>query len=370
MPISFRRFLTLRVVAGIALGIVVLWGVWAVLRFFEEPDGTHVREHGEMVSPHAAEEARVDGGHEATVEPGSPDHKIASSEVPTAEHDASSEHGAPDISGSETVPSGTHGGQPTPSAVHEAKAKGVAFVEATISVLDYELNERFWGWRRNDILRITDNVESMQLGVLEVVRRTTVTLAERVSRYGMTDAIDKNLENAMNWLMIKPDRYWLPAAEEKYNDSLNELQEYGRRLERGEARFYTRADNLIPLLVSLSDLVGSCDENLVKTEEKDGSPVSWFKVDDYFYYARGVARAMEEILHAVGEDFAVVLEARNGVDLLHHAIHACHAASGLDPWLVTDADLDGILANHRANMAAPVSHIRHYLDALAKVLST
>jgi hypothetical protein len=45
-------------------------------------------------------------------------------------------------------------------------------------------------------------------------------------------------------------------------------------------------------------------------------------------------------------------------------------ASELDPWLVTDASLDGILANHRANMAAPISHARYYLDALAKTLST
>ena len=38
---------------------------------------------------------------------------------------------------------------------------------------------------------------------------------------------------------------------------------------------------------------------MVKTKEEDGSPVSWFKVDDYFYYAKGVATAMGKILHTV-----------------------------------------------------------------------
>jgi hypothetical protein len=253
---------------------------------------------------------------------------------------------------------------------HELKANGVAFVEAMTSALNHELNQRAWGWRCNDMVQFTDNVENIQLGVLEVVRRATVVLTERIARHGATDIIDKNLENSMNWFMIRPDQYWLPAPESRYNDALNELLIYAEKLERGEARFYTRADSLIPLLTSFSELLGGCDENLVKSKEEDGSPVKWSKVDDYLYYAKGVATAMGPILHAVQLDFADTVEARHGMDLLEHAIHACHVASEIDPWLVTDASLDGFLANHRANMAAPISHARYYLEILAKTLST
>ena len=243
-------------------------------------------------------------------------------------------------------------------------------MEAMISVLDYELNERFWGWRPNDVIRFTDNVENMQIGMLEVVRRASVNLAERISRHGVSAAIDKNLENAMNWFMIKPDEFWLPSAEEKYKDSLNALRIYADRLEKGEAHFYVRADSLIPLLLSFADLAGSCDENLVKKHEADGSPVSWFKADDYFYYAKGVAQAMATILHAVMEDFSDVIHSRQGHDLLHHAIHACEVGGELEPWIITDTALDGVLANHRANMAAEISHARYFLNALATALST
>ncbi len=55
----------------------------------------------------------------------------------------------------------------------------------------------------------------------------------------------------MNGFMIKSDRYWFPSAESKYRDSLTELREYYHKLERGEAQFYTRTDNLIPLFVAL-----------------------------------------------------------------------------------------------------------------------
>ena len=347
---TYKQFLTVRVAGGILLALVVLWGFWASISMFEKGERSHVVqvEEGELM--HEAEEAEAPG-HPAV--------------VPSVHKNA---HETPD-----TVPETIHDephatlGAATP---HEPKTTGVAFVEATISVMDYELNKRFWGWRRNDILRFTDNVENIQLGVLEVIRRASVTLAEKISRYGPTDVIDKNLENAMNWFMIKPDQYWLPSPEDRYNDGLKELQAYAHKLEKGEARFYTRPDNLIPLLDSFAALLGSCDENLVKTEEEGGSLVSWFDVDDYFYYAKGVAKAMGKILHAVEKDFALVLETRHGLDLLRHAVHACHVATDLDPWLVTDASLDGILANHRANMAAPISHVRYYLDALAKTLST
>lgn len=268
--------------------------------------------------------------------------------------------------------------EPRETTIHEVhkaaetkpRAKGVAFVEATIAPLDYELNNRFWGWRSNDILNFTDNANNFQLGVLEVTRRTVVTLTERISRTGATAAFDENLENAMNWLMIKARKYWFPSPESKYNDSLNELRTYVEKLEKGEANFYIRTDNLIPLLMAYEDLLGSCEENLVKTKEDDGSSVSFFKADDYFFYAKGVVSAMRTILESVQEDFIDIVETRGGIDVLHHAIESCHHASEINPWIITNSALNGVLANHRANMAAPLSHARFYIGVLIKTLST
>lgn len=252
----------------------------------------------------------------------------------------------------------------------QPRPKGVAFVEATIKPLDFELRERFWGWRPNDILDFTDNVNNFQLGVLEVTRRTVVALTERISRTGATASFDKNLENAMNWFMVKPDRYWFPSPESKYKAGLDELRTYKEKLERGEANFHTRPDNLIPLLMAYEDLLGSCEENLVKTKEDDGTPVSFFKSDDYFFYAQGVASAMGTILEAIQEDFLITVESRRGAEVLHNAIESCHHAAGIKPWLITNSNLSGILANHRANLAAPMSHARFYISVLIKTLST
>lgn len=270
-------------------------------------------------------------------------------------------HAAPQPEAAQgTAATGTAGLRPT----------GVVFVEAVIKPLEHELEDRFWGWRPNDIINVTDNVNNFQLGVLEVTRRTAVQMVERISRTGSTDAIDRNLENAMNWLMIKATTYWFPTPESKYKESIRELGRYKDKLLNGTAYFYVRTDNLIPLLAVYEDLLGSCDENLVKHMERDGSEVSYFSADDYFYYAKGVASTMATILEAVQTDFAKTLENRRASELLHHAIESCRRAADVEPWIVTNADLDGILANHRANIAAPISHAAFYLGQLIRTLST
>jgi hypothetical protein len=79
---------------------------------------------------------------------------------------------------------------------------------------------------------------------------------------------------------------------------------------------------------------------------------------------------MSVILKAVHHDFLPTLDSRHGSELLHHAIVSCETAAKLSPLIIIDSDLDGFFANHRANMAAPISHARFYISQLIKTLST
>jgi hypothetical protein len=293
----------------------------------------------------------------------------------TTHQPAAQKHNAPHTAFNETADENkTAGHEPaTPAAeagtMHAAPVRtgprGVAFVEACIKPLDNELNHRFWGWRPNDIIRVTDNINNLQLGVLEVTRRTAVALAENLSRTGRADAYVPGLEYAMNSFMIKPSEYMFPSAESKYQEGLDEWLNYQNMLERGEARFYRRLDNLVPLLKAYESILGSCDENLVK---KLGE-ISSFDADDVFYYTKGVATAMSTILEAVAIDFDDTIGSVQGMDLLHHTIEALHHAAHMDPWIVLEGSPDGILANHRANIAASISHARFYLDVLSRSLT-
>ncbi len=313
-------------------------------------------------------------GSSATAAKPAPAQQPAMHQQPMAATDAAAQAGGQVAATRSTTQHGTTGhplaAAPAGAAVHKPTPKGVAFVEAAIQPMSYELEERWWGWRGNDILNVTDNVNNFQLGVLEVTRRTTVALAERISRTGTTDAFDENLEQAMNWFMVKSTSYWFPSAESKYSEGLEELQAYLGKLKAGKANFFTRTDNLIPLLASFEDLLGSCDENLVKLTNTDGTEISFFSVDDYFFYTQGVASSMATVLEAVHHDFLPTLESRHATELLHHAILSCQQASKIDPWIILDPSLSSIFANHRANMAAPISHARFFLGQLIKTLST
>ncbi|MDY6825429.1 MAG: DUF2333 family protein [Thermodesulfobacteriota bacterium] len=377
-----ERFLTyamLRVGVVLVVAIGLIWGAFLVADVADKPDATAGKTEMPSDTEQTAESrAQKASSHQDTAS--ADDHAAGESgthppaQTTTAHADEgrdAAEHAAesPDATASHGATEPAAGGHETADS-QLPKVTGVAFVQAAIKPLRYELEERFWGWRPNDLIRFTDNVNVLQEGVLEVTRRTTVKLAERISRTGSTDILDKNLERAMNWFMVNADSFWFPSAEQKYKDGLEQIQAYAERLEKGEADFYTRTDNIIPLFKTYADLLGSCDENLVKLKEKDGKPVSTFAADNYFYYAKGVASAMLPVLEAVAHDFHDTLATRGSVETLHHAIEACHLASELDPLIVSEGELDGFLANHRANMAAHVSHARFYLDVLVNTLST
>ena len=364
---GFAGFASKRIIIVVLLVIIGLWLFVQLLGLFKKPSPSSAEQPASHDTSVAVETHGGDHDH-----PNMVSHTEKKAEVKKIQqaspHTASQTvgHGATVAKTVETDKG--HSGH---AAISKApRAKGVAFVEAVIKPINHEVNERFWGWRPNDIIRFTDNVNNFQLGVLEVTRRTSVTLAERISRTGATAAFDPNLEQAMNWFMIKADRYMLPSAESKYQEGVKELKAYLEKLKKGTASFYTRNDNLIPLLASYEDLLGSCEENLVKDHEENGDPVGHFMADDYFYYAKGVASALATILEAVQEDFAETVEARRGTDVLHHVVEACQRTIDINPIYITNSSLDGILANHRANMAAPISHARFYLGVLIKTLST
>jgi Uncharacterized protein conserved in bacteria (DUF2333) len=252
--------------------------------------------------------------------------------------------------------------------------KGEAFTRALIKIMDDQVNKPIFGWRPNSILfgkmGLTDNVNNLQLGVLEIARRTVVVLNDNMSRFALTEAQNPYLNNAMNFFMVSPEKYWFPSASGKYKEAMANLEQYIDDLKHNRSHFYTRVDNLIALMNHFRDVLGSAFHNLIKDTETDGSKVSYLVTDDYFYFAQGIALGMAEILEGVKEDFADQLARKNSSKLVDDAIHALHTGTQLHPWVVTNAAKDGILANHRANMGTYIGEAEHVISTLVTVLAT
>jgi hypothetical protein len=274
----------------------------------------------------------------------------------------------------ETPPSLAPAPPPHQASVPIEKIRGITFTQALANIMDDQVNKSLFGWRPNTILfgklGLTDNVNNLQLGVLEVARRTAIVLNENMTRFAVTESHNIQVNEAMNFLMVSPDKYWFPSASGKYREAIQDLQMYAEDLRLGRSHFYSRVDNLMALFSNYRDILGSCYYNLVKDTEADGSPVSWFKTDDYFYFSKGVAVSMADMLEAVKEDFHDELQKKNTHKLLEDAIHALHAASHLSPWVVTNGAKDGILANHRANMSTYIGEAEHIVSTLQSVMAT
>jgi hypothetical protein len=263
--------------------------------------------------------------------------------------------------GSEPAHDETHG-EHGPALPQISPTPGVTFVETMIHLMEYELNDRFLGWRPNDIIvgRFTDNVNYFQLGVLEAIRFTTLRLKDSLTRMGDADTYDPDLELAVNLFMNRSTLFWFPSAETSYGEGIQHLKSFITKLNGGQRNFYYRVDNLRLLLASYKDLLGNVNRSLIV------SPVSMFKTDDYFYYAKGIAHVYYEILRVVRVGYEKQLASTmNGIELMDEIIHELHRVEELDPWIILDSDLDGFFANHRANLNAPLSEVMHLLGILS-----
>jgi len=247
---------------------------------------------------------------------------------------------------------------------------GVALARASVQTLEFEVNGRFWGWRPNDILNFTDNTNNYQLGVLEVTRRTVRVFMESLTLRSREADYEPLLAKASTALMVSPERYWFPSPESKYNQAFNAMEAYARDIEEGKSPFFNRANTLLVLLNSYLELVEDCDDKLVSAEEAGKVPVRRTQADNLVYYAKGIATALVPILEAVERDFDNVIALRKDKAALSKAIAASRRAAEIDPLVVTEGSLSGVFANHRANMAAPFTHLRLYLATLIKEVSS
>lgn len=246
---------------------------------------------------------------------------------------------------------------------------GVTFVETMIKLMEYELHGRVLGWRPNDLIlgRFTDDINNYQLGVLEAMRFTTFRLKDSLTRMGDADAYDQDLEAGLNLFMNRATRFWFPSAEGSYDEALEHLRKYLKKLQTGQRNFYYRVDNLQSLLSVYKDLLGNINRTMIMSTHADGTPVSWFEVDDYFYYAKGVAHVVFEILKVVRVGFKAPLDTLRADEMMDEILHELHRIELMNPWIILDGDLDGLSANHRANLNAPLSEVAHLLTVMTKL---
>ncbi len=264
---------------------------------------------------------------------------------------------------------------------------GAAFVATTVSLMEQELAGS-GGWLPNDTplspTWLLDNKQNFQLGVLEVVRYNTRVLRDGLSRQRTSDSIDADCDKAFTSFSNDPYKWIFPSAEGKYQEGIERLNSYQQRLLLGSAYFYPRSDNLIQLLEQYASLLGGVNTRLLNASRtarearRDKSVatsdlpqyqrVPWLKIDDNFYFARGVGYGLLHMFKAVQIDFAQVLHDKNA-DIIMDEIIASLEETNFEPLLVTNGGKDGIFASHSSNLRVFLDDARQKINSLMTILA-
>jgi hypothetical protein len=268
----------------------------------------------------------------------------------------------------------------------DSQLKGDAFIKTNQAIMEQMLED----WLPNDIFWPTvllDNRPNFQIGQLEVIRYNIRILRDNLTRMRTTDKLDPLAEAAFTAISNDPYKWWFPSAESKWRQVQKSLKGFHDHLLAGRSHFYPRADNLAELLTQYASLMGGVNTRLinaphdvdkvlpVEDETRKGSGISdlvdtaipWYRIDDNFYYAQGVAYTLYESMKAIRTDFMDVLVDKNAVkmvDKILEDLERCH----FEPLIVFNGGPASIFANHSLNLSSVFNDARQKIQSLIVAL--
>ncbi|UJJ30881.1 DUF2333 family protein [Halopseudomonas maritima] len=254
------------------------------------------------------------------------------------------------------------------------------YTAMTLRGLMLTLLDKPGGYVSNDIMPpglLMDNMPNWEYGVLVQVRDMTRALRRDMARSQSQSTEDRDLVKAEPRFHFDNNSWAMPASESEYRDGVKALDSYIARLRRGEANFYSRADNLSSWVSDVSTRLGSLSQRLSASvgraplidDGQLGETTPWLEVDDVFYESRGTAWALVQLLRAVEHDFGDVLEKKNALVSLQQIIRELEAAQQtLWSPMVLNGDGFGMLANHSLVMANYLSRANAGMIELRRLL--
>ena len=236
---------------------------------------------------------------------------------------------------------------------------GGSSVVATLSKLvNREVNQ--FHWTANDPAiqpgYYLDNLPNFQKGMMGALSRFGLELRDQLGRMRGSSATDPDLEKAAGNLSKEPDRWvidwrtsWLPTtpSDSYYREAVRQLDAYNARLSTGDAVFEKRSDNLLAALDRVALDLGASSaaiDNYI--QENSGGFLPDTGADDLFYQVKGQVYAYHMLLAALEEDYTDIIQSQSLGPIYKELLQSLKLALSLDPILVTNGAIDGVLANH------------------------
>lgn len=261
-------------------------------------------------------------------------------------------------------------------------------VDATADLIDFNVNQNAWissmllyklglfglDWDKTPYF---DNKASFQRGVNQAIRRTTIELVDTLGRVRGTSQIDADLQTARGSIQFDESTWyfgWSPFGPKTptpsfYRSAIKDLNKFNDRLEKCEAVFDARADNLLQFVDRIANDIGAT--SAILRERSENYNGGWFdtRADDRFWFAYGQLYAYYGLLTAARADFADVIEERRLTALWDELEEQLRASLNIRPFIISNGAESGwLMPSHLATLGFYVLRVRSNLVEVRLVL--
>jgi hypothetical protein len=285
----------------------------------------------------------------------------------------------------------TGAGEPVAAASATGSGTGQSCKPSAIAgiaadLIDFNVNQNAWissmlvskaglfgiEWRNTPFF---DNKAAFQLGINQVIRRTTTELVDTLGRVRGTSQIDQNLQDARTAMAWSETAWYIGwrgptrPSPSVFREGIEKLRAFNTSLERCQATFDARADNLMQFLDRMAGDIGSTSDILRQRIEM--SDAGWFdlRADDRFWFAYGQLYAYYGTLVASRSDFASVIAERNLTALWTRMEENLRSSLNVQPWIISNGnESSAIFPSHLATMGFNLLQVRSNLVEIRSVL--
>jgi hypothetical protein len=209
------------------------------------------------------------------------------------------------------------------------------------------------------------------------LRRTAIELVDSLGRVRGTSLVDSNLQSARGNLQFDEFTWYFglrpfgpkTPTPSFYRAAIKDLRAFNDRLEKCDAVFDARADNLLQFIDRISNDLGATSAILRDRSEKYNS--GWFdtRADDRFWFAYGQLYGYYGVLSGARADFRDVIVQRGLASLWTMLEDQFRAALKIQPFIISNGSESGwLMPAHLATMGFYVLRVRSNLVEIRLVL--
>ncbi|MDZ7823280.1 MAG: DUF2333 family protein [Ahrensia sp.] len=270
----------------------------------------------------------------------------------------------------------------------DGTCKASQMVQASADLIDFNVNQTswvpanplskagilyIWDWKDTPFF---DNKAAFQLGVNQVVRRTSVELVDRLGRVRGTSSINQNLQDAREdinynedaWVFTFSPPFVQPSTMSRLRDGRVSLLAFNDELIKCSGDFDARADNLLQYLDRVTGDIGSTSDILQRRIDVSNFTGFDARADDRFWFTYGQLYAYHGMLTAARSDFAEIVQQRNLSGVWDRIDAQLREALQTQPPFIVNGSGSSIVKSHLESIGFDLLRVRSNLVELRDIL--